>query len=90
MTEAPFTKEKHAWIIYDGRAESGDTDRAAVLEFAGVTRTELQSALKFWKGHDGVLAEYRRHDDGAALTDERIIGHLREGAESLLARCSHE
>lgn len=85
-----MTSEQHAWILYDGRAEGGGTESASVLEFAGQTHKELQSALKFWKGHDGVLVEYRRYDDGAVLTDERIIGHLREGAESLLARCSRE
>lgn len=81
---------KHAWILWDGRAEFQDTDDCNVLEFSGTTRKELASSLKFWAGHDGVLAEYVRHDDGAALTDERIIGHLREGTASLMEKCSRE
>jgi NAD kinase len=75
-----------AWILYDGRAESGDTDDASVLEFAGTTRREVKSALHFWRGSDGVLVEY--DDNGKnELINEKVIGHLREG-RALLDRCS--
>jgi hypothetical protein len=78
-----------AWILWDGRAEAGDTDDACVLEFAGHTRREVKECLYHWRGHDGVLAEYIAYPDGAALTNERIIGHLREG-KALLDRCDFE
>lgn len=74
-----------AWIIFDGRAESGDTEDAAVLE-AMDTRQALRDALWTWRQYDAVLAEY--DFDGHAATNERIIGHLREGKKALLAKCS--
>lgn len=76
-----------AWILYDGRAEHGDEDDAAVLEFAGTTRRELKDALHFWRGHDGVLFEYDTQGN-AMLVNGRKIGHLREGNGALLAKCS--
>jgi hypothetical protein len=85
--EQGFTRDgSFAWVLYDGRAESGDTDDAMVLE-AFASRRDLKSNLWHWCGHDGVLAEY--DDDGKGnLTNERIIGHLREGKAALLAKCS--
>jgi hypothetical protein len=88
MSNAPLSTEKRlfAWVLYDGRAESGDTDDAMVLE-AFASRRDLKSNLWHWRGHDGVLAEY--DDDGKGnLTNERIVGHLREGKAALLAKCS--
>lgn len=76
-----------AWILFDGRAECGDTDDASILEFVGHSRREVKSALRCWKDHDGVLVEYDAKD--SELTNEKIIGHLREGA-SLIARCTFE
>lgn len=75
-----------AWILYDGRAEFDGTDDAMVLEFAGTTRAEVRTSLRFWHDHDGVLVEYDSKE-GHELANERIIGHLREGAESLMSRC---
>jgi hypothetical protein len=85
--EQGFTRDgSFAWVLYDGRAESGDTDDAMVLE-AFASLRDLKSNLWHWCGHDGVLAEY--DDDGKGnLTNERIIGHLREGKAALLAKCS--
>lgn len=74
------------WILYDGRADSGDTDDAAVLE-AFSSRRDLRNNLYTWRGHDGVLFEYDVQN-GNELVNERRIGHLREGKSALLAKCS--
>lgn len=74
------------WIIYDGRAESGDTDDASVLEACGNGWQDLRRALWDWRQHDAVLAEYDA--EGGELTNERIIGHLREGKKALLTKCT--
>lgn len=76
----------YTWILYDGRAESGDTDDAAVLE-AFASRRDLKSSLYHWNGHDGVLFEYDV-ENGNQLVNERMIGHMREGKAALLAKCS--
>lgn len=73
-----------SYILYDGRAEGGSTDDAAVLE--AISADELRHSLMFWHGHDGVLAEYDLK--GNVLTNERIVGHLREGTKALLAKVS--
>lgn len=75
-----------AWILYDGRAESGDTDDAAVLE-AFLSRRDLRRNLYHWRGYDGVLFEYDVQD-GKELVNGRMIGHLREGKSALIAKCS--
>lgn len=77
-----------AWILYDGRAEFQDTDDCSILEFLGTTRRDLKDGLHYWKGHDGVLAEY--DEENSQLTNEKIIGHLREGRKALLAKCTAE
>jgi len=77
-----------AWILFDGRAKAGDTDDATVLEFIGHSKREVKSGIGFWKDHDGVLVEYDVKDD--ELTNEKIIGHLREGRASLMDRCTFE
>jgi len=74
-----------AWVIFDGRAEY-DTFAASVLEFAGTSKRQVRTALHYWQGQDGVLVEYDAKGD--ELLNERIIGHLREGSKSLLARCT--
>jgi hypothetical protein len=68
-------KRLYAWILFDGRAESGDTDDAAVLE-AFSSRRDLRHNLYTWRGHDGVLFEYDVQN-GNELVNERRIGHLR-------------
>lgn len=77
---------KFVWILYDGRAESGDTDDASVLE-AFSSRRDLRNNLYTWRGHDGVLFEYDVQN-GKELVNGRPIGHLREGKAALLAKCS--
>jgi len=73
------------WIIYDGRAEGGDTDAAMVLEACiGNGIGDLRQAIDTWEGHDAVVAEYDANN--CELTNERIIGHMREGKEALLER----
>lgn len=80
------------WILYDGRAEGGDTDDAQVLEVCGTSKRDVKQSLWNWKGHDGVLVEYDEtpdaNQDQGILSNERIIGHLREGRKALLHRCS--
>jgi hypothetical protein len=72
------------YIIYDGRAMT-DTEDAAVLEACiPATPKELRESLNFWKGHDAALVEYDASN--AELTNERVIGHLNEGVEALVAR----
>lgn len=80
------TERRFSWILYDGRAELGDTDDASVLE-AFSSRRDLKQNLYTWKGHDGVLFEYDVQN-GNELVNERMIGHLREGKGALLAKCS--
>lgn len=90
MSQAPLTTEKrpYTWILYDGRAEFGDTDDAAVLE-AFSSRRDLKSNLfRTWRGHDGVLFEYDVVE-GNKLVNERKIGHLREG-KALIAKCAKQ
>lgn len=74
------------YIIFDGRAMF-DTDEAAILEACCEGgRRELRKSLQFWRGHDAVLVEYKA--DNGELTDERLIGHINDGIDVLLARCS--
>lgn len=80
-----LAKQRFAWVLYDGRAESGDTDDASVLE-AFSSRRNLRQNLWHWRDHDGVLFEY--DDQNGTLVNERQIGHLREGKAALLAKCS--
>lgn len=75
------------WILYDGRAESGDTFEASVLDTIN-SRKELRDVLYRSYGVDGVLAEYDIGADGKELINERIIGHMREGRKALFAKCS--
>lgn len=86
MTSPQSDERVYAWILYDGRAESGDTDDAAVLE-AFSSRRDLRDNLYHWRGHDGVLFEYDIQD-GKNLVNGRMLGHLREGKAALLAKCS--
>lgn len=80
MSVKPF------WIIYDGRAEGGDTDEASVMEACGNGWQDLRQALWDWREHDAVLAEYDTKDN--ELINERIIGHMREGRRALMAKCT--
>ena len=87
MTNSHAETRSYAWILYDGRAESGDTDEAAVLE-AFSSRKDLKS-LYHWivRGEEGVLFEYDV-ENGKDLVNERMIGRLSEGKAALLAKCS--
>ena len=76
------------WIVYDGRAEFGDTDDASVMEACGNGWQDLRQALWSWREYDAVLAEYDIDSDGKTLINERIIGHMREGRKALLAKCT--
>jgi hypothetical protein len=74
---------KHIWIIYDGRAELGDTDDASIIECV-TSRRSLRDALYHCYGHDGVLFEYDDNGVNEVLTNERLIGPLRLGRKTLL------
>lgn len=74
------------WIIYDGRALSGDTDDAAVLESFGVddAKNDVQAikyAKRQWRGYEFALYRYdlntstKPHQAG----NERMI-HFQEAA----------
>lgn len=81
------------WIMFDGRAESGDTDDALVLEAVGSSKRAVKAALWQYKDQDAVLVEYDSHPDPLTpdtgiLSNERIIGHMREGHRALLQRCA--
>ena len=76
----------NVWIIYDGRAESIDEDDCSILEMAS-TRRELKDMLYQNRDQDGVLFEYDTQGN-AMLVNGRKVGHLREGKDALLARCS--
>ena len=76
------------WIIYDGRAEHGDEDDAAILE-ACTSRRDLKEALYSWRQHDGVLFEYETQGNALAVNG-RKIGHLREGRKALLTKCTSQ
>lgn len=74
-------------IIYDGRAENGNTDDASILEaITPCSRRSLKSALYDWRGHDGVVYRYQCANGSEQLTDEILIGHLREGRR-LVNKC---
>jgi hypothetical protein len=77
------------WILYDGRAESGDTDDAQVLEVCGTSKRAVKVSLWSRHGEDAVLVEYDAVPGPNAdqLENERIIGHMREGRAVLLKRC---
>jgi len=79
------------WILYDGRAESGDTDDAQVLEVCGTSKRAVKTSLWSRRGEDAVLVEYDavgpKQDQ---LENERIIGHMCEGRKVLLKRCYPE
>lgn len=78
------------WIIYDGRAASGDTDDASIFE-ACESRRDLKQALFNWRDYDAVLFEYDTNDsdpNDREAKNERMIGHLREGRQSLMAKCA--
>ena len=83
---------KKFYIAYDGRAELGDTDCAQVLEALG--RQFTRASYSAWRDTDAVLVEYDQAPDKQGcgkLTNERIIGHWRQGFKALKAQCaSHE
>jgi len=69
------------YILYDGRAATGDTDKASVLE--AMSKFDRED-WEFWRGHDGVLFAYDQ--EGVRAKNERMIGHLCEGYEALKAK----
>lgn len=72
------------YIAYDGRAEF-DTDQASVLETIGERFTRAD--WRMWRDHDAVLVEYEANENNE-LTDERVVGHWREGFKALRAKCT--
>jgi hypothetical protein len=62
------------YIVYDGRARTGDTDSASMLEVLGKF-TSLEKAKKnmrdLWGGHDCALVSYGETADGE-LGDEQV------------------
>lgn len=76
------------WVIYDGRAELGDTEDASVME-AMTSLRDVKRAIHFWRDHDAVLFEYDTNEKNNEATNERLIGHFREGRK-LLELCSSD
>ena len=62
------TKEKRLYIIYDGRAISGDTDDAAVM----VACESLKEALSYKGDFGGDCVLYSYREDGNNLVDEKF------------------
>lgn len=65
------------WIVFDGRALSGDTEDANVLESMGLPdiRTDAQairSARRDWRGHEFALYRYDLNNKREA-ENERLI-----------------
>lgn len=63
------------YIVYDGRAADGDTDKAAVLETVGPMRRlkgAMHEAKVCWSDQGACLYSYAQ--DGDKLTDERFEG----------------
>jgi hypothetical protein len=73
------------YVIYDGRAMV-DPFEASIYEACMNGRADLKQGLESWKDYDAVLVEYDCIGD--ELHNERIIGHLGEGVDALLAKCS--
>ncbi len=76
----------HVWAIYDGRAIRGVTKDAEILEVIRGGWQRLRDAVWRWRQDDAVLFEY--NFDGEAATNQRIIGHLREGRNALIGKCT--
>lgn len=65
------------YILFDGRAISGNTDIAQVLEALGEFNSLEKArryALKTWDGHDAVIVSYT--DENGVLCDETVHGIL--------------
>lgn len=63
------------YVVYDGRAADGDTDRAAVLETVGPMRRlkgAMHEAKICWANQGACLYSYAQ--EGGKLTDERFEG----------------
>jgi hypothetical protein len=58
------------FILFDGRALSGDTDDAAVLEVVETEEQARQAGATSWKGYYAVWYEY--DVDGKKLINERM------------------
>lgn len=52
-----MTKEK-IFILYDGRAKSGDTDDSDVMDMATSEKQARKEGLGTWKGYDAIWYEY--------------------------------
>lgn len=70
-------KGKPVWIVFDGRALSGDTEDAAVFESFGWPdvkddRQAIRDAKELWREHEFALYRYDLNDKNEA-ENERLI-----------------
>lgn len=68
------------WVVYDGRALSGDTDDAAVLESLSYPDCKndedaKRQAKRTWKGHEFTLYRYDLNDKREAQNERLILAH---------------
>ncbi len=77
---------KTFWTIYHAAALTDGYEAAPLLFSIGSSFDDLEAALTKWAQADGVLVE-QDHDE-SGLSNARIIGHLNEGKEALLASVS--
>lgn len=64
--------EKKMFIVYDGRAISGDTDDAAVLVADDTLREARKDARMFARDY-GEVAIYEYDVNGTELVNERFV-----------------
>ena len=60
-------KEKRVYVLYDGRACSGDTDDASVI-----LAVESHREAKACRGEYGDMACYSYREENSELVDERF------------------
>jgi hypothetical protein len=53
---------KQMFVLYDGRAKSGNDEDADVMDTADTEIQARKRGAKSWKGHDGIWFQYRLDD----------------------------
>lgn len=54
---------KKMFILYDGRAMSGDLDDASVMDTAETEEEAADTGRTTWAGHDAIWYEYHQQGD---------------------------
>ena len=57
------------FILYDGRAKSGDTDDAAVMDVADSVAEAWQASRQCWRNIDAIWYENNFDDKGEVATE---------------------